>query len=183
MMPDDLLPRFVDDADIFVETGTHRGDAIQAALDAGYHKIYSVDAAAFCYGWASHRFKDLNTQVHLEFGDSRPFMVKMARERLSPCVFWLDAHWCGGDGEMDGYDAELNQPAPLLDELRILADATTRTHVLLIDDVRMMRQQDPVFPELAHVIGAVLDINPDYQLSYADSPVAPGDILIAQVPS
>lgn len=167
--------------DIFIETGTHRGDGVQLALNAGFKEVYTVDIAPFCYGWASHRFKMSRDKVHLFLGDSREFMQRMVRERKARAVFWLDAHWCGGDGEMDGRDVAFDTPAPLLEELAILASrrALRHDHILLIDDVRMMGTD--VFPPLDEVLAAVHAVNPEYQITYADSEF-PGDIIVATPP-
>jgi hypothetical protein len=186
-LPDDLLgdiraryePEHVPQT--FIETGTHRGDGVQCAIDAGFEAIHSVDIAPFCYGWASHRFADVRTQVHLYLGDSRAFLRRMIQGLNSQAVFWLDSHYCGGDGEMQGRDDEFNVPAPLRDELKIIAAHRIKRHIVLVDDMRMMGQD--VFPSQDDVMAGLRAINPDYTFTRTDSRDFPDDILIAEVPS
>ncbi|MDR1514735.1 MAG: hypothetical protein LBS45_03495 [Synergistaceae bacterium] len=49
----------------------------------------------------------------------------------SPMLFWLDAHWSGGD------TAGENIQCPLLEELKIILDSNS-SHFILIDDARLI---------------------------------------------
>lgn len=181
-LPAELLDQF-NMSPVFVETGSHRGDGIQAALDAGFTCVYSVDILPFAYGWCCHRYQDVRDMVHLACGDSRPWLQEVLAHSIgSPSVFWLDAHWCGGDGEMDGHDVHAQAAgAPLLDELEIIGRHRIRSHAILIDDVRQFGS-DEYFPGHDEVLDALSQINAGYEISYADSPAGKGDILVAKVP-
>lgn len=165
---------------IFIETGSNRGDGIQAALDAGFECIYSVEVAPYCHGWCEHRFWDYRTKVHLYGMDSRKFLRWLLPRITTQVTFWLDAHFCQSEG---GSVDDL----PLLEELRIIRkfrltnfpDWTRCQHKILIDDVRLMGTADlPV--TFKKVIGALEKINPDYNIKRIDSPEFPGDILVAE---
>lgn len=169
-------------AKAFVETGTHRGDGLALALRAGFEDCYSVELSPFSYGWASHRFRRQNTRVHLHHGDSAQFLRKLLVRKdgiYGPCVFWLDAHWCGGDGEMEGEDFKLRGEAPLLDELGIIAQHRCPTNAILIDDVRNFGRE---LPDEDTVRAAVLAVNPDFEIRYADGRDFERDILVALPP-
>lgn len=166
---------------VFVETGSHRGDGIQRALDAGYEAIYSVEISPFAYGWCSHRFQDNRDRVHLVLGDSRAFIAGLiTRTITSRTTFWLDAHHCGGNAEMDGADGGAPGDHPLLEELRLIGQSHIRNHHLLIDDIRMFGSAG--WPRIEDVHEAIFAINPDYRLSARDSQDFKTDVLIARAP-
>lgn len=185
-LPDGFLKQF--QRPVFIETGTHRGDGVQAAVEAGFERIYSADISLFNYGWCCHRFHDNRGLVDLYWGDSRDLLVQLlvsTQSVMSWSVFWLDAHWCGETGELEGrgykdeYAAPIDAHGPLLDELKIIGQHPVKTHTILIDDVRMMGTEH--FPDsLEDVLQALRTINPEYRIEYADSRDFKDDILIAR---
>ena len=44
--------------EVFVETGSHRGDTIQRAINAGFSKIYSMDISETYIQFCRLRFKE-----------------------------------------------------------------------------------------------------------------------------
>jgi hypothetical protein len=172
----ELLNKYKAKHTVFVETGTHRGDGVAAALEAGFVRAYSCDNAEFAYGWASCRFQHQNHRVHLALMDS-PSFIRWLFENVSnqSFLFFLDAHWCGGNGELDGADRHLERPAPLLAELEVIAEMGG-AHTILIDDVRMFGHD--VFPTQTQILEALEKVNPDYHLRYEDCDF-PGDVLVA----
>lgn len=185
-MPIGFLTPYV--TTIFVETGTHRGDGVAEALDAGFSCIYSCDVSHFAYGWCSHRFREHTDIVHLLLQDSRSFLQdRVGRPAPEPgkfitdlgqkTTFWLDAHWCGGNGEVGGADGGTDEDHPLLEELRIIGEHPLKNHTLLIDDVRMF--STPSWPALGEVREAIFKINPNYQIEYRDGLEFSDDILVA----
>jgi hypothetical protein len=119
--------RFRPYADVFVETGTFRGDGIQRALDAGFYSVYSFESDVNL-GWAARERFEGNNNVIIAIGDSAHLLGVYLGMIPQPAVFFLDAHWSGW-GEPT--------PLPLLDELRVIA---TRPYpdVVIIDDMRLM---------------------------------------------
>ena len=169
-------------AKVFIETGTHRGDGLAVAMRAPFEEYYSVELAPFAYGWCNHRFRKHRAYVHLHQGHSVPFLEQVLLPSTSiwgPIVFWLDAHWCGGDGEMEGRDNDLHQGPPLLDELRVIAQHRNKRHAILIDDVRNFGTELPTEESVRELLYA---INPEYLITYADG-VQPNDVLVALPPS
>lgn len=181
-VPPGLLERFRNHA--FIETGMHRGDGIQEALDAGFEEVYSCDVSAFALGWCCHRFAEQRDKVNLHLQDSRIFLDKEMRgPGGSPCTFWLDAHYCGGNGEVEGWGVQdtagLEEDNPLLAELAIIATYGCKTHTIMIDDARMLGTGG--WPEEPRVISALRHINPDYRIIRVDSALEGDEILIACV--
>jgi len=164
---------------VFIETGSHRGDGIQHALDAGFVCVYSVDISPFAYGWCSHRFVEQRDKVALHLCDSREFLQTLLPKISCRCTFWIDAHWCGGNDEMGGQDGGTETDIPMLDELRVIADHGVKDHIILIDDVRLMGTDD--YPPRKLVLNVLKGINPDYDISFHDSDDFASDILVAQI--
>jgi hypothetical protein len=119
--------RFRPYADVFVETGTFRGDGIQRALDAGFSRVWSVERERELYWRVIERFEG-DPRVVVSLGDSAPWLQTVAEIIHRPAVFFLDAHYSGW-GEPT--------PLPLLDELRSIATRPYKD-VVIIDDMRLM---------------------------------------------
>jgi hypothetical protein len=119
--------RFRPYADVFVETGTFRGDGVQRALDAGFPSVYSIESDFDLWSKANERFAG-DKRVAIDWGQSSHLLWVVGFLVKQPAVFFLDAHWSGW-GEPT--------PLPLLEELRAIA---TRPYndVVIIDDMRLM---------------------------------------------
>ena len=157
---------------VFIETGSHRGDGIQAALDAGFRCIYSVELNPFDFGWCACRFEKFGARVHRFNSDSRSFLRDLLPGVTTRCTFWLDAHECGS-GAGDAKDC------PLLEELSLIAMHEIKEHTILIDDVRLFGTDS--FPSVDQVIGIIKAINPVYKIIYVNSSDFIEDILVAKV--
>lgn len=183
-VPLQLLERF--HRKVFIETGMHRGDAIQAALTAEFEEIYSCDLSVFALGWCCHRFRQSRARVNLHLQDSRVFLeTEMRGPGGAPAVFWLDAHYCGGNGEVEGWggrdSAGSEEDHPLLEELRIISTYGCKTHTIMIDDARMLGSGG--WPTSEQVFQALREINPDYQIIGAESALEGDEILVAYMES
>jgi len=165
----EILRRYF--SSVFVETGTFKGEGVQAALDAGFDCIYTVEVDPFCSGYCLRRFEDRAIRVHLHRGDSREFLRDFLPHLTTRATFWLDSHYCGAEGgQIDD--------VPLLAELALIREHLLRIHHILIDDVRLMGTPDlPV--RFKEVRRALRRINPDYQMKLIDSPEFHKDILVA----
>lgn len=182
-LPNGLLERFIDgippEHRFFIETGTHRGDGVQQALDAGIDTVYSCDVSPFAHGWACHRFRAQRDKVNLLLMDSRAFLKQVMRFADPQAIVFLDAHWCGGNGEVEGNDGGDQQDNPLTSELHAIYKAGKHP-TLLIDDRRLMGSEAG-WPTEKEVRARVLKINPSYAFQLADSSTYPDDILIARI--
>jgi hypothetical protein len=158
---------------VFIETGSHRGDGIQAALDAGFKCIYSTEISPVDYGWCQCRFEKQRTKVHLFNCDSRQFFRELLPGVTTRCTFWLDAHACGSGGG----DAE---DCPLIEELLLISLHEIKEHTILIDDVRLFGSELPAIKEVKMALDR---INPGYEIFFVNSSEYIEDILVARLPA
>jgi hypothetical protein len=118
----------------FVETGTFEGGT--AAWAAGhFEKVCTIERSEALHQAARERHAALEN-VHFVQGDSRAALETVVRSLDGPALFWLDAHFSGG--ETAGADAE----CPLLDELATI-DAGDHQAYLFIDDARLFLAPPP----------------------------------------
>lgn len=122
-------------SDTFIETGTHIGESVQSALDAGFTQIRTVELHAQYYQYAMNRFAGKN--VKLYFGKSTDMLPMMMQGIATPSVFWLDAHPAGpntaGHNELLAGDKDFDQTNILKKEIALILEHGP--HVILIDDI------------------------------------------------
>lgn len=156
---------------ILIETGTWHGDGVQAALDAGFPCVYSIELSSelYCKSWL--RFV-ADPRVFLHQGDSARMLPLLLAQLSGQITFWLDAHYSSGD------TARGPVVCPLLGELDAIAHHPVNTHTILIDDVRLLgAKTEGGFPDvtLQQVIDTLWLMNPDYYITQE------GDVLVASV--
>jgi hypothetical protein len=159
---------------VFVETGSYLGDGIQAALDAGFQRVISIELSDKYFALCQERFAN-DVRVTLVQGDSALILGEVISQISTNITFWLDGHYSAGD------TAQGVVMIPLLEELQAIADHPIKTHTLLIDDMRCWKDFNPAhgFQE-TDVLAALHKIREDVPLEWIDSPHAPRDILIAR---
>lgn len=160
--------------EVFIETGSYVGDGIQAALDAGFKQVLSIELSPFYYEHCKKRFKG-NKKVRLFLGSSIDVLPRLLKVINTPVTFWLDAHYSGGD------TAKAKQDVPILEELEIIKYHVIKTHTILIDDIRLIGKDSLdwnkfTIQEVESLLGT---INPDYKITYGFG-ITEYDILIAQ---
>lgn len=157
---------------VFIETGSHHGDAIAKAIEFKFKVVYSTEINPIDYGWCMHRFWEHRANVHLYNQDSREFLTWLLPMVTTACTFWLDAHWCNTEGGN-------KEDVPLLEELKLIKAHELNTHNILIDDVRLFGQEG--FPTMQEVSRLLRRINKKYTLSLENSRDFPKDILVAHL--
>lgn len=160
----DLFKKYING--IFIETGSGSGEGIQAALDAGFQKVYSIELSPKMNNICSRKFIT-NSRVFLFLGDSQEVLPKVIATINEPVTFWLDAHASGGDT----MGAAL---PPIIEELEIIKSHRIKTHNILIDDLRCWNWNDILEKKL-------LEINPDYIIRLEDSSLFKNDIMAATI--
>lgn len=80
----------------FVESGTHIGEGIQRALNAGFKNIISVELGLNYYNFSVNRFKS-KSNVHIYLGDTEDLLEGLISPINEPITFWLDGHNSGYD--------------------------------------------------------------------------------------
>lgn len=123
-----------------VETGTADGNGVQAALQAGFETIHSVEIMPKIAQAARLRFDEFK-QVRIWEGASAaclPQILELLPE--GPALFWLDAHFPNAHGHGGNYVSEPDaaKRLPLQDELQMIRAARPEARdVILIDDARI----------------------------------------------
>lgn len=163
--------------EVFIETGSYTGEGIQAALDAGFKEIYSIELSNSLWSYCMLRFNGKDN-VHLLLGDSSKLLKRLLKKIRVPCTFWLDAHYSGG------VTAKGSQDSPLIQELEIIEDHHIKTHTILIDDMRCWNMNEHGF-DVREIVRRITAINDAYCFSAEDGidinlNVYRNDILVAQ---
>jgi len=160
----------------FIETGSSNGDGIDAALRYGYQTVHSIELSELYYGRCVERFKHRKRRVHLYLGDSRMVLPEILAVINERCTFWLDAHYCGEPSSGNFEDISL------MDELKIIGQHHIKNHVIMIDDIRLVRDKNSEWSKfpytLSDIEGFIRSINPNYKIIYRHG-TARNDILVA----
>jgi hypothetical protein len=120
--------------EVFVETGTYKGKTSMWAAGL-FREVYTIENSEELFNLSS-KILSKYKNVHSLFGNSASQLKNVVDQIDHPCVFWLDAHWCGGDT----YGSD--DPCPLLDEIRIIKESVHK-HILIIDDARFFLKPPP----------------------------------------
>lgn len=113
-----------------IETGTYRGDMVQAALNQ-YQKIISIELQPSLFLRAKVKFSKY-PNVDILLGDSGKALPRILQSIYEPCVFWLDGHYIPLTLDTAKGDVD----TPILQELAAILDHPIKNHVILIDDAR-----------------------------------------------
>ena len=129
---------------VCIETGTYRGDGA-LALKELFDAVHTVELSDKWYEFSSQRlapFKD----IVCHHGDSADVLATRLPRICEPAVFFLDAHFAGGD------TAHGKEEVPLLRELETICKRPY-TDILIVDDLRLIGQRgqsgapgDTVYP-------------------------------------
>lgn len=161
----------------FIESGTYIGDAVHLALDCGFKKIISVEISENHAVWAKNRFLN-NKNVFIIHGDSFTNFPLICKNLITPSIFWLDGHY---DKFADTMGVV---KCPLLKELESIKLSNIKSHIILIDDVRVFNNVNETDwgedLKIENVIDKIKQINDSYLISYEDGWVE-NDILIAHL--
>jgi len=137
----------------FVETGTFRGDTAHA-MAALFPSVHTIELSDELYQRAVERLAPLQnvTPIHGSSPEALKALAKpLARKSV---LYWLDAHWCGGETSGDTYEC------PLMAEIKAIGSLNERS-VVLIDDARFFIAPPPhphapeSWPLIAEVITAL----------------------------
>ena len=125
------------DLKIFVETGTYRGDMVEA-MKPLFEKIYSIELSEQLCDAARKRFQ-ADRHVELIHGDSGKELGRIMERIDRPALFWLDGHYSAGE------TARGEHETPVREELEHIFRAPDLGHVIVIDDARAFGT-DPAYP-------------------------------------
>ncbi len=178
-----LLPEFLHElaqifaVEVFIETGTFRGDTADAARHI-FRTVHTIELSPALYRAARDKFSGV-TNCHVHHGDSATVLHKILPPTEGTVLLWLDAHYSQGD------TAKGKVNTPVLAELQALKQSGKHEAVILIDDVRHFQpagvdtSQTPTlqgYPTLRQIQHQIHEINREYQF------VLLGDLALAYPP-
>jgi hypothetical protein len=140
------------DLNIFVEAGTLHGESALRASKI-FQRVITIEKSSFLFMQSSERLRS-QSNITCYNGCTREHVTAHLSELDNP-LFWLDAHWSGG--ETAGQEDE----CPILDELSLIFAQGLNSFAILIDDARLFtapppkphdRNQWPRIDELAKLI-------------------------------
>jgi hypothetical protein len=177
-IPAKVVNKYSSKSNVFVETGTHIGNTVEAARVAGFEKIYTIELSNKFYQDAKTRFAKYSN-IKCILGDSSIKLKEVLNELDEPAVFWLDGHWSMGD------TARGDKDVPLYEELSAISKHHIKNHIIMIDDTRLLGDKSEAVTgwhnmSINKLKDMLLEINPKYKFSTEDGHV-PNDILVAQV--
>jgi len=177
----EIFKTYKKDIKIFIETGSYVGDGIQAAVDAGFDSIYSIEFYDNRVGRCRARFKDVAC-VKVIQGNSGEVLSELLNKINEPILFWLDAHYDAYVPEPDNL-IPLTETQPVLQELEAIKNHPIKTHTILIDDRRIFIGDSPVWHNTveSQIVDKLKEINPAYKITNIDSSHFPKDIIVAKV--
>lgn len=118
---------------VLVETGTYYGEMVAAVKDR-FDRIYSIECVPELARQAARRF-DRNPRIRILEGDSALVLPELLKSLAEPALFWLDAgYW--------GWEHLRRDPERLSAEVEAILGYSVRTHVILMDDARMLNGQN-----------------------------------------
>ena len=160
--------------DIFCETGTFKGAGVQLALDTGFTEIHTIEIQDKLVKEAKEKFKSQNVKVY--HGSSETLLHKIIKDIDEPITFWLDAHV----GWVCDTSVKVKSKCPLYEELEAIAKHPRKDHVILIDDLRVIKKSGKWAKKVSmkKVLELIKKINPEYTIVYDEGAQA-NDILIA----
>ena len=126
------------DLKAFVETGTYKGGTCTMAAPY-FERVITIEGDRARFEKVSAHYAGQFPSLSFWHGDSRALLARALAELDTPCLLWLDAHWCGtGASDSNGDEC------PLHEELAaVLASRFADQHVILIDDARLFTAPPP----------------------------------------
>jgi hypothetical protein len=129
-----------------IETGTYRGDSTLVFAQE-FDIVHSIELSEKWFAFSRKRLKT-HENVFCHLGDSAFVIERLISDISEPTLFFLDAHFAGGD---TAFGAE---EVPLTRELNVLASRTQKD-VIIVDDLRLIGKQgksgskgSQVYPEM-----------------------------------
>ncbi|MFC1590079.1 hypothetical protein ACFL42_01150 [Candidatus Omnitrophota bacterium] len=129
---------------VFVETGTHRGITVERLIKR-FREIHTIELSRKWHEYAVEKFR---SQAHVScyHGESDEILADLLPRINEPAMFFLDAHYSGGDTAFG------KEEVPLLRELSIIRSRREKD-IVIIDDARLIgkkgtggQEGHPYFP-------------------------------------
>lgn len=164
--------------DNFVETGTYHGNGCINAIKSGFKNIYSIEILEEVNKIGTENINkyinenNIDVNIELLVGDSIDVLPELLDKINSRCTFWLDGHNVGAGVK----------GCPLYEELDTILNHKIKNHIILIDDLRIIKSDAWHTPniDIETIVNKILKINPNYKITY-DRGLIEDDVLVATV--
>lgn len=146
------------DTTIFVETGTAAGHTVEAVREH-FEDVFTIELSPMLAQAARTRFAKASN-VHVVQADSReglPQVISQLGDRRA--IFWLDAHWSGGDTATRSDEIH----TAVRDELAAIRATGRKDHVIMIDDLQDFKGEHG-YPTVEELTVLVREINSAYKI-------------------
>lgn len=136
-----FLQTFIDlyKLEIFIETGTYKGDGLNYASKFNFKKLFSIELMDKFYTQSLDRFSN-DPRITILKDNSIDGLNKITNGMKENCLFWLDAHLPDFYDKSYGNDymGQKKLFIPLEDELKIIKNnKDVKNDVFIIDDIRI----------------------------------------------
>lgn len=122
---------------IFLETGTYRGETI-FAMEPYFKQLHTIEIKKEFYDACKEKYHGNKIQFHL--GDSSKVLPKILPEVQGNMVLFLDGHWSSKDTGKGDKDV------PLFEELDAINSFFKSNALIIIDDYRLFgRSPNAIF--------------------------------------
>lgn len=133
----------------FIETGTYYGKTAYWA-SRHFDSVTTIEYSEQIYKKVTQKYAHIKN-IEFRFGHTTSQLKELLLILEEPAIFWLDAHWSGG--ETYGKDDE----CPLVKEINLINQSEIE-HFILIDDARLFMAPPPLphkidnWPNLSEVL-------------------------------
>lgn len=128
---------------LFVETGTYRGDMVEA-VRRHFDHIISIELDDTLFKQAQDRFSRAANVVILQGDSGKQLPEALNQVRDAACLFWLDGHFSAG------VTAKADRNTPIVQELETICARNRVDDVILIDDARLFVGLDD-YPSISEI--------------------------------
>jgi hypothetical protein len=125
-----------------------------------FERIYSIEFDEALYSRAKRQFARFD-HISIIQGNSADVLPALLQGISAPCLFWLDAHYCGS------MTSKGEPETPIMKELGTILNHPMKNHVLLIDDARCFTGQND-YPSIEQLSKFVSERRPDLKFDVAD---------------
>jgi len=146
------------DTPTLIETGTYRGDMVEASR-RHFQRIWSVELDVALSEAATARFRPYRN-VTIVNGDSSQVLPRIVADQPGAILFWLDGHWSGGITARGPLDT------PIVGELETVLERPGDNDVILIDDARMFGEGD--YPPIEALSSMISTKRPEWHIEVRD---------------
>lgn len=140
----------------FVETGTFLGDTAYWASKL-FEKVITIERSDSIYKQTRQKYGHINN-IEFLYGDTKYKLPEILLNIGTPAIFWLDAHWCGGQSYGKG-DA-----CPLIQEIETI-NKSPYDNFIFIDDARLFMSPPPrphlidQWPDISMILNALTSVH------------------------